>query len=91
MAKRIIFLDIDGTLTVAGSNVPPKSALQAIQAAQDKGHQVFLCTGRNYDMLKPLLAYGFDGMAAIVNCSDGAGKGRQLSEYLCTKMFGTIC
>ena len=64
MAKRIIFLDIDGTLTVAGSNVPPKSALQAIQAAQDKGHQVFLCTGRNYDMLKPLLAYGFDGVVA---------------------------
>lgn len=64
MAKRIIFLDIDGTLTVAGSNVPPKSALHAIQAAQDKGHRVFLCTGRNYDMLKPLLAYGFDGVVA---------------------------
>lgn len=64
MEKKVIFLDIDGTLTVAGSNVPPDSALQAIRAAQDKGHQVFLCTGRNYDMLKSLLSYGFDGVVA---------------------------
>lgn len=64
MKKKVIFLDIDGTLTVAGSNVPPESALRAIRAAQGKGHLVFLCTGRNYDMLKPLLAYGFDGVVA---------------------------
>lgn len=64
MTKKVIFLDIDGTLTVAGSNVPPKSALRAIRAAQEKGHLVFLCTGRNYDMLKPLLEYQLDGVIA---------------------------
>lgn len=64
MKKKVIFVDIDGTLTAAGSNVPPQSALRAIRAAQEKGHLVFLCTGRNYDMLKPLLAYGFDGFIA---------------------------
>lgn len=64
MKKRVIFLDIDGTLTVAGSNIPPESALQVIRAAQAKGHLVFLCTGRNYAMLKPLLRYGFDGVVA---------------------------
>ena len=64
MTKKVIFLDIDGTLTVAGSNVPPESALRAIRAAQEKGHLVFLCTGRNYDMLKPLLTYRFDGVIA---------------------------
>lgn len=64
MKKRVIFLDIDGTLTAAGSNVPPESALRAVRSAQGKGHPVFLCTGRNYDMLKPLLAYGFDGVIA---------------------------
>lgn len=62
--EKIIFLDIDGTLTAAGSNVPPESALQAVRAAQAKGHMVFLCTGRNYDMLRPLLCYGFDGVVA---------------------------
>lgn len=64
MKKKVIFLDIDGTLTVAGSNVPPESAVRAVHAAQEKGHLVFLCTGRNYDMLKPLLAYQFDGVIA---------------------------
>ena len=64
MKKKVIFLDIDGTLTIAGSNVPPESALRAIRAAQDKGHLIFLCTGRNYDMLKPLLECQFDGVVA---------------------------
>lgn len=64
MARKIIFLDIDGTLTVAGTNVPPESAVRAVQEARDKGHLVFLCTGRNYDMLRPLLSYGFDGVIA---------------------------
>ena len=61
MNKKLIFLDIDGTLTPAGSNVPPESALKAIRAAQAAGHKVFLCTGRNPDMLAPVLAYGFEG------------------------------
>ena len=64
MEKKIIFLDIDGTLTEPGCNEPPKSALGAIRGAQDAGNLVFLCTGRNYDMLSPLLQYGFDGVIA---------------------------
>ena len=64
MDRKLIFLDIDGTLTLPGQNVPPDSALEAIRAAQAAGHRVFLCTGRNYAMLKPLLAYGFDGAVA---------------------------
>lgn len=63
MDQQLIFLDIDGTLTEAGCNVPPDSALTAVKRAQ-RGHKVFLCTGRNYDMLKPLLQYGFDGVVA---------------------------
>lgn len=61
---KLIFLDIDGTLTVPGENTPPESALKAIRAAQRKGNKVFLCTGRNMDMLSPLLKYGFDGVIA---------------------------
>lgn len=64
MKKKIIFLDIDGTLTEPGSNTPPRSALEAIRKTQEKGNLVFLCTGRNYDMLSPLLQYGFDGVIA---------------------------
>ena len=64
MERKLIFLDIDGTLTVAGSNVPPASAVDAIKKAQGSGHEVFLCTGRNMEMLRPLLKYGFDGVVA---------------------------
>lgn len=64
MKKKIIFLDIDGTLTEPGHNEPPESALQAIHQARELGHYVFLCTGRNYDMLLPLLKYDFDGFVA---------------------------
>ena len=71
---KLIFLDIDGTLTVPGENVPPESALEAIRKTQEKGNRVFLCTGRNYAMLKPLLKYGFDGIVAgaggYVTCGD---------------------
>lgn len=64
MGKKLIFLDIDGTLTKAGSNEVPESALKAVRSAQEKGHYVFLCTGRNYAMLSPLLPLGFDGAIA---------------------------
>ena len=64
MKRKIIFLDIDGTLTQPGSNEPPESAVWAIAQARKAGHYVFLCTGRNYGMLSPLLQYGFDGVVA---------------------------
>lgn len=65
MKSKLIFLDIDGTLTSPGSNIPPESALKAIRAAREAGHKVFLCSGRNYDMLAPLLKYDcFDGAVA---------------------------
>ena len=73
-AKKLIFLDIDGTLISPGANTPPESALKAIRAAQEKGHRVFLCTGRNRSMTAPVAAYGFDGaiMSAggLIACGD---------------------
>ena len=62
MTQKLIFLDIDGTLVRPGTNVPPPSALEAVRGARQRGHKVFLCTGRNYGMLSPLLQYGFDGL-----------------------------
>ena len=64
MNRKLIFLDIDGTLTSPGSNTPPESAMKAVRQAQAKGHKVFLCTGRNPAMLAPVLALGFDGAVA---------------------------
>ncbi len=64
----MIFLDIDGTLTEPGKNVPPDSALEAVRRAREKGHIVTLCFGRNYGMLSPLLKYSFDG---AISCAGG--------------------
>ena len=64
MKQKLIFLDIDGTLTPAGSNVPPASAMEAVRRAQKNEHKVFLCTGRNPAMLAPVLALGFEGAVA---------------------------
>ena len=64
MKQKLIFLDIDGTLTPAGTNTPPASAMAAIRKAQANGHKVFLCTGRNLAMLAPVLSLGFEGAVA---------------------------
>ena len=78
MDNKLIFLDVDGTLTLPGRNDPPESALRAIRAAQACGHKVFLCSGRNCDMLRPLLRYGVDGAVA----SSGGGSTEKCFEQL---------
>lgn len=67
MKQKLIFLDIDGTLLPPGEMTVPASAVEAIRQVRANGHKVFLCTGRNLRMTKPLLAYGFDGFV----CSAG--------------------
>lgn len=66
MGHKLIFLDVDGTLTHPGGQRPPESAVRAINKARAQGHRVFPCSGRNYGMLEPLLRYGFDG--GITSC-----------------------
>lgn len=61
MEQKIIFLDIDGTLTKPGTLEPPASAQEAIRRARENGHKVLLCTGRNRKMLTPMMRFGFDG------------------------------
>ena len=68
MNPQLIFLDIDGTLLPPGDMLIPDSTLQALHAARANGHKLFLCTGRNLRMTRPLLEYGcFDGAV----CSAG--------------------
>ena len=64
MSKKVIFLDIDGTLAEPGHSEPPASAIEAVKKAQAAGNLVFLCSGRNYGMLSSFLKYGFDGVVA---------------------------
>lgn len=55
------FFDVDGTLLPFGRPVP-QSAVSALSTLKEKGHRIFLCTGRSYDELTPQLrSIDFDG------------------------------
>ena len=68
MERKLIFLDIDGTLLPPGDMLVPESTLRTLEQAKANGHKLFLCTGRNYRMTEPLLRH--DCFAGAV-CSAG--------------------
>ena len=62
--KKIIFLDIDGTLIDYAHNLPA-SAEEAISRARSNGHKLIISTGRSKPSIYPwLLEMGFDGLIA---------------------------
>lgn len=44
--EKIIFFDIDGTLTMFG-DIIPESAERALKKAKENGHKLIICTGRS--------------------------------------------
>ena len=66
MGRKIIFLDVDGTLCNYDFNrgeYVPDSAVTAIHKARANGHLVFLSTGRSLpEVSREILEIGFDGM-----------------------------
>jgi Cof subfamily protein (haloacid dehalogenase superfamily) len=59
--RKIIFLDIDGTLSTE-NRVPP-SAKRACRVARENGHLLYICTGRARLQVKPsIVSIGFDGI-----------------------------
>lgn len=64
VVKKIIFLDVDGTL-VNDNGIIPKSAEIAIKKARNNGHYIFLCTGRSKaELFDHIMDIGFDGVIA---------------------------
>ena len=62
--KKIVFLDIDGTL-VGTNGFIPDSAVKACREARERGHLLYVCTGRNMAELGgDILGIGFDGIAS---------------------------
>ncbi len=81
MNKKLIFLDIDGTLVSA---MAPPSVLtaEAVRGARANGHKVFLCTGRNMPIIgRKILDVGFDGIIASAG-SHVEVEGRVLFDHL---------
>jgi len=62
--KKIVFLDIDGTLVDFNAKMP-ESAKKALYLAKEKGCYIALCTGRTITNIYPwLLEFPFDGIVA---------------------------
>jgi Cof subfamily protein (haloacid dehalogenase superfamily) len=59
---KIIFLDIDGTLSDDNNHIPA-SAKRACRAVRRNGHIIYVCTGRTRSQIRPsILNIGFDGV-----------------------------
>ena len=64
MEKKAIFLDVDGTL-VANHGKMTEQVKKAITLARNRGHKVFICTGRNkIGIRNELEEVNFDGFIA---------------------------
>ena len=62
MERKVIFIDVDGTL-VDYENVLPASAKEAIVKARKNGHRVYICTGRSKaEVYDEIWNIGLDGM-----------------------------
>ena len=82
MTKKLIFLDIDGTLVSALSS-PTLAVGEAIRQTRANGHLVFLCTGRNLAIIGPdILEIGFDGMVASAGAYVAVGGKVLLDQML---------
>ncbi|WP_243075389.1 Cof-type HAD-IIB family hydrolase [Microbacterium sp. SS28] len=60
-ARRLVFLDVDGTIVDHRQRLSP-SVAEAVRRARAKGHLVHLCTGRSRrEIPDSVAAIGFDG------------------------------
>ena len=67
--KKILFIDVDGTLCSPVYNEPPASAVTAIRKARAAGHKAYICTGRSKaEIYQDLLDIGFDGIIGGNGC-----------------------
>ncbi|PLS31455.1 cof family hydrolase [Bifidobacterium margollesii] len=81
MLRRLILLDIDGTLVGRTHHIPADAA-QAVKAARAKGHLVMICTGRASSEIEGhILGVGFDGLIAV------SGAYIEVDGMLCGERF----
>ncbi|MDR0639381.1 MAG: HAD family hydrolase [Spirochaetaceae bacterium] len=67
--KKIVFLDIDGTLMALDQTVP-QSAIEACRSARKNGHLLYICSGRqSVEIPRHVRAIGFDGVVSAGGAS----------------------
>lgn len=72
MDRKLIFLDIDGTILAHGEEVHP-AVLEGLRRARNKGHMVFISTGRSHGSVPPeILDMETDGLIAVQEVISGS-------------------
>ena len=62
VSPRAVFVDVDGTLCDSRQRVPD-SAIRALAQARERGHCLFVCTGRSVPEVSPrFVDLGFEGI-----------------------------
>ena len=83
------FFDVDGTLLPFGSSVP-ESALSAMRSAQEKGHRMFLSTGRSFRELPYLSGFPFDGYVLSAGLEARADGKEVYNQYMEKKDYDDL-
>ena len=72
--KKVVFLDVDGTMVNDRGEIP-ESTKEAVRRAKANGHKMVVCTGRSrfqiYDELLELGFSGIVGAAGVFVIADG--------------------
>lgn len=70
---KVIFFDIDGTITDFDGTIP-ESAIKGMKMAQKAGHKIVLCSGRSEVQIdKNILDIGFDAIVSAAGAHVSAG------------------
>ncbi|MDR2748050.1 MAG: HAD family hydrolase [Treponema sp.] len=81
-SKKIVFLDIDGTLADRRNRVP-LSARNACRRARENGHLLYIATGRTRRQInESILALGFDGIISSGGACIESGEQLVFSAFL---------
>ena len=75
MNKKVVFLDMDGTLILPDGTMP-ESAREALRRARANGHEMVICTGRSTTQIEPVLKENadlFDGCVAAAGAQVSRG------------------
>jgi Cof subfamily protein (haloacid dehalogenase superfamily) len=67
--KKIVLLDVDGTLMAIDQTIP-RSAIEVCRSARENGHLLYICSGRqSIEIPRRVIEIGFDGVVSAGGAS----------------------
>ena len=93
--RKLLFFDIDGTLLTEDTHIVPDSTISALQKAKEKGHYIFINTGRPFStidqIIKDLNPDGYVcGCGTYVRFNDSVLYDRTLPKERCLEIVDLV-